>query len=561
MATLKSRLFGITFTITLVAASHSAFAQPPDAGRQIQQIPPLPTLQKAVPELPVPQKKGQPEQAPAGPRILVKSLRVTGQTLFAESELIAAAGFKPDSQLNLADLRQMASRISAYYNERGYFVAQAYLPAQDIKDGVVTIAVIEGRYGKVGLNNKTNLSDNLANGVLSGLHPGDVITTAPLERRLLLLSDIPGVEVQSTMTPGASVGTSDLIVDVVPGQRVTGSVEADNAGNRYTGENRLGGSVSLNNPLGIGDVATLRVLTSDAGLHYGRLSYQAQVYSATVGVAYAKMWYRLGREFSSLDANGTAEIASVYGSYPLIRSRNDNLYAVADFDEKSFEDKVDVTSTVTNRKIHVLMAGLSGDHHDNFGGGGWSAYSLTWTVGDLDIQSPLARAIDAATARTNGQYHKLSFTASRLQRVTDRVSLYGAVRGQYAFKNLDTSEQMELGGAYAVRAYPEGEAYGDHGYVMNLEARLLLPKLTQRLPGQVQLFTFVDNGSVTLAKDPWVSGENHRTLSAVGVGVTWADYNDFAIRATYAHKLGGAVATSAPDSSSGRFWIQASKLF
>ena len=73
----------------------------------------------------------------------------------------------------------------------------------------MTIAVIEGRYDKVTLRNETNLSDDVASNVLAGLERGDVVETPPLERRLLLLSDIPGIEVKSTLTPGASVGTSD----------------------------------------------------------------------------------------------------------------------------------------------------------------------------------------------------------------------------------------------------------------------------------------------------------------------------------------------------------------
>ncbi len=71
----------------------------------------------------------------------------------------------------------------------------------------------------------------------------------PVESPLLQLSDLPGVSVKSTLVPGASVGASDLIVDVSPGQRVTGSIDADNARNRYTGEERLGGTANLNNPL------------------------------------------------------------------------------------------------------------------------------------------------------------------------------------------------------------------------------------------------------------------------------------------------------------------------
>src|SRR6185436_10362909 len=134
--------------------------------------------------------------------------------------------------------------------------------------------VLEGRYGKITLRNETNLSNSLANRLLEGLNSGDIIAIAPLERRLLLLSDLPGVIVRSTLVPGASVGTSDLLVDVTPGRRVTGSVEADNGGDRYTGANRVGATVNINNPLGQGDVLSLRVLTSFDGLKYGRAYYE-----------------------------------------------------------------------------------------------------------------------------------------------------------------------------------------------------------------------------------------------------------------------------------------------
>jgi len=360
------------------------------------------------------------------------------------------------------------------------------------------------------------------------------------------------------------VGTSDLLVDVTPGRRVTGSVEADNAGNRYTGANRIGATVNINNPLGRGDVLTLRVLTSGEGLKYGRASYEAQFGKARAGVAYTALEYRLGKEFESLQAHGTAEIASIYGSYPLIRSRNTNLYALIGFDARTYQDKIDSTvpPSVTDKRAHVWMGTLYGNHRDGFGfgTGGVSSFSLTWSSGDLDIRTPLALANDAVTARTNGRYNKLAFNAARLQNVTDTFSLYAVINGQVASKNLDISEKMALGGPYAVRAYPVGEAYADEGYVATLEARLRLPKFSQSLPGQFHLIGFVDTGSVTFNENPWTAGENHRTLSGAGFGVTWADYNNFALSAYWAHKLGNAAATSAPDKSS-RVWLHAVKFF
>lgn len=548
-------------TAALLTLGQSAFAaEPPSAGGQFQQIPPAPAPQRDMPEIRI-EQGGAPAAAVAdNTKILVNSLQITGQALYSEAELLGTTGFKRGSELSLSELRGMASGIAEYYRRNGYFLTQAYLPAQDIKNGVVKITVVEGRYGGIKVRNQSTLSDAKINGLLDGLKSGDPITIAPLENRLLLLSDTPGVNVRSTLAPGVEVGTSDLIVDVTPGQRVTGSLEADNAGSRYTGEYRVGATVNLNNPTGHGDVASLRVLTSGSGLNYGRASYQTQLGKATVGVAYAALKYKLGREFEPLGAHGTAEIASLYGSYPLIRSRNTSLHFLAGFDAKTFQDKVDLTSTVTDKTAQVWWAGLQGKHLDSFGGGGATSYSLIQNFGDLDIETPAALAADAATARSNGRYQKLAFHVARLQRVTERVSLYGGLNGQFASKNLDISEKMGLGGPYAVRAYPVGEAYADEGYVLNLEARYLLPKLSAQMPGQMHLVGFADTGTVTRDKNPWAAGPNRRTLSGAGVGLTWADYNNFKVNAYWAQKLGNAVATSAPDKN-GRLWIQLVKYF
>lgn len=555
--TMQKRLM----TVALMTLSSGVFAaQFPSGGSQLQQIPPSPSLQKVEPEIRVEQTQVPATPADESAKIQVNSLHLTGQSLYSESELLSLTGFTAGEELSLGQLQQMAARIAAFYHQNGYFVAQAYLPAQEIQQGAVTIAVVEGRYGDVSLRNQSNLSDRQANSALDGLNSGDVIDSAPLESRLLLLSDTPGVNVRSTLVPGASVGAADLIVDVTPGQTLTGSVDADNAGNYYTGEYRLGATLNINNLAGQGDVATLRALTTFDGLNYGRAAYQMQFGKATAGVAYSRMEYELGKGFSDLDANGTADVASVFASYPLIRSRRSNLYAQLGYDYKTFEDRIDAIPLVTDKNIHVVMASLHGNHRDDLGGGGLTAASLTWSSGVLDIETPAAHDFDAATARTNGHYDKLAGQISRLQYITDRLSLYGALSGQIASKNLDSSEQMSLGGMYGVRAYPQGEAFGDEGYLATLEARLLLPQFSEQQVGQVHLIGFVDAGSVTVNKDPWDGSDNSRTLSGAGVGVNWIDNNNFSMKAYYAHKLGSEDATAAPDSD-GRLWVQLVKYF
>ena len=546
--------------LALLAISHHSFAQQlPGAGSQIQQIPPAPVPQRAAPEIRIESGVAPAKPGAVESKILVSTLRITGAKAYSEAELLALTGFVSGSNLTLTELRSMASKITDYYAKQGFFAARAFLPAQQIKDNAVTIAVTEGQYGQIILRNESRLSDAQANRLLDGLKPGDPITNDPLESRLLLLSDTPGVEVKSTLVPGTVPGTSDLLVNVTPGRLISGRVDADNAGNRYTGEYRVGATVNLNNPLGLGDVASVRAITSGAGLKYGRASYQVPFGRATIGAAYSRLDYVLGREFAPLGANGVATVASVYGNYTLIRSRDTNLYTGLNYDQKKFQDRVTLFSSVTDRKINVLTANLYGNHSDSLGGGGVSTFSLGLSAGKLDIQTPAALAADAVTARSQGSYSKLTFAASRLQQITNGFSLYAGISGQGASKNLDSSEKMSLGGIDGVRAYPQGEGFGDQGYLANLEARFLLPKAAV-LPGNVQLIGFVDGGGITINKNPWVAGPNSINLSAYGLGATWSEPGNFMVRTYYARKLGNVAATSAPDRS-GRFWIQAVKYF
>lgn len=548
--------------LAILALGHSAYAQqPPGAGSQLNQLPPRVDQPRTAPKVLIEESTAAVDPAAEGARVLVNEIRITGALAFPEAELLAATGFVPGREYSLAELQAMAARITAHYRERGYFVAHAYLPAQDISTHVVTIAISEGRYGDVILRNKSDLSDGLVHEILDAPATGEPIRIEPLENRLLRLSDIPGVNIRSTLAPGTAPGSSDLIIDVEPGRRITGFVDADNAGNPYTGANRVGGQFNLNNPLGRGDVASLRLLTSGEGLRYGRVSYQTMLGRATAGVAYSWLEYELGKQFKPLGANGNAKVASVYGSLPLIRSRDTNLYTGLTFEHRTFEDRLDLFPAANRlATANVMTLALYGDHRDDLFGGGTTSYYVSLSGGQLDIESPLPRSIDAATARTQGGYSKLWFHGGRVQQITTNLSIGASIVGQLASKNLDPSEKLVLGGMDGIRGYPQGEGSGDEGVIAAVEARLLLARTSEHLPGQLHLLGFVDAGRITINKDPWFPGDNERSLSSAGVGLSWSEPGNWSVRSYYAWKLGSEDAISAPDKS-GRFWIQAVKYF
>ena len=118
----------------------------------------------------------------------------------------------------------------------------------------------------------------------------------------------------------------------------------------------------------------------------------------------------------------------------------------------------------------------------------------------------------------------------------------------------ETGERVDL------VAYPEGEAYGDQGYIATAEARLMLSDWTPSFPGGLQLFGFVDTGRVNYAKHPWFTGSNRANRSGYGAGLAWYAPENITLKASYARRIGDTLATSAPDRK-GRFWFQVSKTF
>jgi hemolysin activation/secretion protein len=541
--------------VALCFAQAAMAAQAPDAGQMLESIKPPLSLPPAASDV-------LPETAPARPamalpgdvKVFVKAFRIVGAQVFSEAQLLELLTDSTGREWSLAELQGLAERITRHFRDHGYLLARAYLPAQDIKDGLLTIAVLEGRLGKVEMHNRSLLGDATAQRQLSELQPGAAVQAEPLERTLLLLNDLPGVEVRSTLKPGASVGLTDLDISLGAGPRLAGSLEGDNFDNSYTGSERLGANLAINSPAGLGDTLSLRGLTSGAGMNYGRLAYQLPVgaYATQVGLAWSQMRYELGEDFEALNAHGNASIASAYVLQPLLRSRQARLNGQLTYERKVLEDQVEITGTVIDKTLDVWSLGLSGDQQDGWLGGGATQYSASLVAGRLQLDEASA-ALDDAGLDSQGTYAKLAFQFTRLQRLTDRFSFRGRVSGQGAAKNLDSSEKLSLGGAYGVRAYPQGEAPSDDAWLVSLELRY------SPAPAW-QLFGFYDAGGGRLSHSP-VAGtsENSRTLSGAGLGAAWALPADISLQAFTAWRT-GAEPTADKDRSP-RLWLQTVKYF
>ena len=531
----------------------------PDAGSILQQL--RPSLVTA----PSSSQSGLLIEQPAGTALpvtapfRVTTIRITGNTSFEMAALHALVADAEGQTLTLTTLQKVAARITDYYQKQGYPLARAVIPAQTIRVGIVEIAVIEARYGKISIKNGSQVDSPVLQSVLDPLQPGQVIEQGALERSLLLLSDIQGVATSATLKPGSEIGTSDLEVQEDPTAAVVGNLALDNDGNQFTGRMRLGGTMVVNNPLHHADMATVSVLTSGNNMKYARLGYETLVHGAgtRVGGSYSALDYRLGDSLSQLDGHGSAGVGSLWLKHPLIRSPGVNLNGQIQYEQKGLRDGIDSTGIHTDRHLNNWIASVSGDVRDRFLSGGISSWSLVLTSGRVGFDDAAALLANAASANTQGSFNKWTASFARLQNVSASSGLYLSLSAQAASTNLDPAEKMVAGGPYSVRAYDMGVLSGDSGYQASVEWRVDLGALWQ---GQLQAVAFVDSEHITINKNPWAAGLNDASLSGAGVGLDWSGPDQWKARLLLASPV-GAKPELLGTTSLLRAWIQISKGF
>lgn len=474
---------------------------------------------------------------PQGPRMKINSIHITGQNIYSEDTLKAIVKDILGSELTFAEMEALAERIATYLHRQGYIVAVSYIPVQEITDGNLEIRVILGRYGRIVLDNRSGLSDGVAISLLHNIKTGDYVKNSVLERTLLLLSDAGSISSSAVLAPGLLSGTTDLIVELKDTVTKAGQFSIDNYGSRVTGQTRINTIYNITNIQGTGASASFAGTTAGQGFYDINLGYTllAGCEGARMSLGYYQMHYALGKEFAALHASGKAQIVSLNGTYPIMRSRSANIYASFGYDRKTYQDIHASPFILTrNNQADVWHIGLTADGRDKLGGANsfeFNLYSGRVGTNDLDTSVP-------------GWYTKAGFEYIRWQYINSRLNFLLKASGQFANQNLDSTEKFFLGGPAGLKAFSQGEISGDQGYLLTGELRFNMPTPL------CQAALYFEQGSVT----------DKATLSGAGLGLIINGLQDYCLRIDYAWKVHAPGETGQADKA-GRFWLQAIKYF
>ena len=528
-----------------------------------QDIPTIDDVNKNQPKLPAEQKISPSEKLELDQsqkleknedqliKILVKDFKFDGNLYYSNEELEEVIKEAVNKELVYDQLINVTRAISNHYKANG-FLATAFLPPQDINDGVIKIKITEAVLGTIIFDveeeEKLNISkENIRLKLLYKIEDSGVLNIDQLDKNVRNLNKIPGINALAELEEGKNFGETNIKVTAINTETIFGNTLVDNNGSRSSGYNKITNTINIDGLFNMGDrLAFTNVLSGD---HHVKDNHEESNYyavSSTMPVGYngmlatlrvSKMEYKLSAPFDSTKPSGYSSEYNLSLNRPLIVSPNFNLNTSFSLGNNKYVNDLG-TGNNSDKDVLKSIFNLGFDSRDRRLGGGINYGSFALSLAKNDLTDNLSNyETDQSTSDNNGRNFKGTLNLNRMQKLTDKTNLLVKFNGQLAADNLDGADQFSLGGPNAVRAYPSSEAAGDAGFVASLE-------LKRNLFKNLESTLFYDYGKIKLHKSLWNDWnstnklKNNYHLQGYGVSVGIPIFQNFSINATHAKKIG-----------------------
>ena len=474
-----------------------------------------------------------PASEAASPQVTVRAFKVEGNTLL-DAGLVQATLQPWVGQRSLADLRQAAQAVQGLYGKAGYGAVVAYLPPQPVADGVVTIAVVEGKLGRVTVQGNQRLSAARLRAALPSLVEGQTPRVRRIDAELQMANENPSRSVGVLLGPGGAPGEVEATIKVDEHSPHRFTVGLDNSGNERTGDYRLSLGWQHADLTGHDDVLNLQLQTSPTeasavsvlSLGY-RLPLVRQLAALEAFAAYSDVdggAQALPGAGGDLRFSGKGHIAGLRAIWYLPR--------LGEYDQR-LTTGLEYRAYLNNCGVNGLPSGACGSAGESVSVQPVTLEYAAQTGGPAPAQLSLALAHNLGLGGRHGAV--ADFEAVR-PGAARRYTVLRA-QGQFAFPVLEDwqfaaraavqhsgdrlvpGEQFGLGGAASVRGYQERELAGDKGAALSLE--LVSPRLAWPGPAvDLRWLAFVDAGQVSNNGDlACRAGQSSCALASLGLGL------------------------------------------
>lgn len=506
---------------SLAATSPIALAQQVPGGVQPGQI------ERQLQTPPQPRPGGGESVIPATPdqrppanadsvRFVLNRISVSGSSVYSEAALQPSYVPLVGKEVTLTQIYQLAESLTRRYRNDGYILSQVVVPAQSVREGVIRLQAVEGYVANTRLEGLSRAPRALVDAHLERVRQSRPLRADVLERALLLINDLAGVTARATLSPSSQAGASDLTVSVAETPR-TAALGLNNRGSKFLGPLRFTADADFNSTFGAGERTGLRLirtpldseLTLLSASHERPLGTQGMKLAGSLTLANAKPG--VGAALANLQTQSSTAQANL--SYPIIRSRVQNLYLRGGFSWSDGRTDALAGAFQTRDQIRAVRFGLTWDGVDALRG--VNIADIEYSRG-LNSFGASDRAPDGSRTNVPAAFQKISYYAARLQSLAPKWSALGAVSGQQGLTNLLAPEQFAFGGEQFGRGHDAAELIGDSGLGLKFELRY-----SDRTTGVLRDYTaygFYDVGTIT-RRSPQPGELGRQSASSTGLGL------------------------------------------
>jgi hemolysin activation/secretion protein len=440
-------------------------------------------------------------------------------------------------------LVEAANALTEYYHEKGFFTANVALIEPYVLEGGIVVLVVDERHlEKNGIsveNNGTRIKTEKVQKLWDNIMKPGAMKQDAFERAMLLTNDFPGISAKADLYYGTDENTDDLVVTVTDEDLFNANVDIDNYGSYYTGRTQAATTLYWNSPTGNGEEIVARFITTGKYSNYGYLDIAIPVFDngTRIGASFDYLDYELKHQNPGQGGDGTAWNATLYAKYPVVRTENFNVEMELDYVHTKMKDNGtyrNITNELDNSDIDKGVFRLSMNRSDAFLQNGITYLDIAVMTGDLQLNNAAHKATDAQIYRTDGRFTKATFSLVRYQNIAGNWSSKLSIDGQWASRNLDTSEKYFIGGPYSLAGYATGEFAADNAAVFYADVRYDFYQTPWG--GDFQVNAFYSYGWMQIFKDDSTRKrvedyygtlpiDNTIGLQSIGIGFsqTWSD--------------------------------------
>ncbi len=465
----------------------------------------------------------------------VEKIRVIGYTVFSDREIEKIIKPFRGKKLGFDQLRNITEAITNLYVSNGYITSVAFLPEQEIVDGIINIRVVEGKLENLDIKGLKHLQESYVRSFISSaqgslisdpdsenissLNQSPPLNIKKIEEELDLLKRNLSIEnIKAELVKGTQANSSVLLIEIEETSPFDANLSFDNYRSPSIGEFQVTIETGYRNIIGVSDLAVAEYNLTE-GFDAYSIGYGIPIISHN-GIL--SLEYRNGDSKIVEDAFKEANIRAESNTFSLryrqpIIYRSDREIALGlAFERQNSEtfiledEPFSFTDGPQEGKSVVSALKLTGD---------WVERSSSSV---LRISSQLNCGLDVFDATVNdnapdGLFFSWLAQAQWTKGLNqDRdLLLVSRLATQLASDSLLPIEQFTLGGVGTVRGYRQNQEVGDNAVVGTIE--VYVPIVGDRISSsKLNLIPFFDVGTV------WDNNSDEaEALASLGLGLDW----------------------------------------